>query len=496
MPGVYAFSTLASQAVSPQTPAFLEDEGKIVRVEANFLRLPLFVLDNKHMRRTDGIRCEGVFRRGKNAYRFRFVATRNASTLYPGPVARSAHLALLSLATARGVPLENPIVFSWRELLARMEVAVSGRTVTEVKRALIAIKGLMIQSEHALYSKADGKPLDTTTHQDQVVGLYEELEFFGTKRADQTIADINAVWLSRWYLDNLNALYSGPLDYDRWRSLNSRSPIASRLYEFLFFKFYGGRESLRFNYPNLVKFIPARRERYLSDARKQLGPAFDYLIDAGILAEVQWSQSREGDPQILLVRGKALSGKATQGPSAFDVGEEEFVLDRIQNVSDPAWQLVTDFHESWGHADFRPSEAELTTARELLSKYGHDRLMQMLPLVIHRMKEKWPDAKTFVAVTRYIAEIAEEYQRLERRADVRRTRSLQEQREQEQGARKAKERATLKIRWDQADPTEQEAIRQAVLARQPASLRKFPQLIERLCLEELAQRQTPDPPSA
>ena len=60
---------------------------------------------------------------------------------------------------------------------------------------------------------------------------------------DQTIADTNAVGLSQWYLDNLNALYSGPLDYNLWRSLNARSPIASRLYEFLFFKFYGGREN-------------------------------------------------------------------------------------------------------------------------------------------------------------------------------------------------------------------------------------------------------------
>src|SRR5207237_9335544 len=145
------------------------------------------------------------------------------------------------------------------------------------KQALLATKGLMIKSNHALYSKADGKPLDTTTRLTQVVGIYEELEFFGTQRQDETIADINAVWLSRWYLDNLNALYSGPLDYDLWRSLNDKTLIASRLYEFLSFKFCSGHDVLRFNYPTLVKFIPARTERYLSDARKQLDPAFECL---------------------------------------------------------------------------------------------------------------------------------------------------------------------------------------------------------------------------
>src|SRR6266540_1771384 len=103
-----------------------EELGRIVRVEANFLRLPLFALDNKQMRRMDGIRCEGSFRRDTNNVHFVFVATRNTRTLYPGPVARSAHLAILSLATERGLPIQNPIVFTWRELLARMGVAVSG----------------------------------------------------------------------------------------------------------------------------------------------------------------------------------------------------------------------------------------------------------------------------------------------------------------------------------------------------------------------------------
>ena len=70
-------------------------------------------------------------------------------------------------------------------------------------------------------------------------------------RPDGSVADANAVWLSSWYLENLNALYSGPVDYSLWRGLNAHSPIASRLYEFLFFKFYGGRDLLRFNYPTL-----------------------------------------------------------------------------------------------------------------------------------------------------------------------------------------------------------------------------------------------------
>src|SRR5882724_3649640 len=71
----------------------------VVRVEANFLRLPLFTLDNKHMRTMDGLRCEGTFRRGGKSFTFSYSVTRNTATYYPGPLARAAHFSLLSIAT-------------------------------------------------------------------------------------------------------------------------------------------------------------------------------------------------------------------------------------------------------------------------------------------------------------------------------------------------------------------------------------------------------------
>lgn len=53
---------------------------QVVRAEANFLRLPLFTLDNKHMRTMDGLRCEGTFRRGSKSFAFSYSVTRNTAT--------------------------------------------------------------------------------------------------------------------------------------------------------------------------------------------------------------------------------------------------------------------------------------------------------------------------------------------------------------------------------------------------------------------------------
>ena len=119
---------------------------QVVRVEANFLRLPLFTLDNKHMRTMDGLRCEGTFRRGGKSFAFTYTVTRNTATYYPGPLARSAHFALLSISTERGLPLLNPVTFTWRELCARMGIQASGQIVSGLREALTATKGLMIES--------------------------------------------------------------------------------------------------------------------------------------------------------------------------------------------------------------------------------------------------------------------------------------------------------------------------------------------------------------
>lgn len=460
---------------------------QVVRVEANFLRLPLFTLDNKHMRTMDGLRCEGTFRRAGKSFAFTYVVTRNTATYYPGPLARSAHFALLSIATEQGLPIQNPILFTWRDLCGRMGIQVSGKTVDSLREALTATKGLMIESRAALFSKPENSPINTEDRT-TFISLYDEVEFYGAARSDGTIADANAVWLSHWYMENLNALYSGPLDYTLWRALNEKSLIASRLYEFLFLKFYGGRTLLRFNYPTLVKFIPARTERYLSDARKQLDPAFLLLTEAGVLDNVQWIQSRGGLPQILLHRGPLLASGAAQAEN-YDVGDEDFVLDRIEDIRLPEWKLVASFHQAWGNDSFTPSKAELDLARELLKTHGEPTMQELLPKVIKRLKVRWADAKSFCAISRYLPEIIQEAQREKRRIEQQRQGEKQQEESRRRAIQVAQDRAVLKALWDSLPSCEQDAIRTHVLKGQPPALQKRPAIVDRFCLDELAKRQ-------
>src|SRR4051812_32877543 len=107
--------------------------SRMVKAEANLLRLPLFALQTKNLRSLDGIECRGRLKRDGVDYEFVFRATRNTATPYPGPLARSVHLALLSLVTERGFPFLNPVTWTWRDLCRRMGITCSGRTVEKVK---------------------------------------------------------------------------------------------------------------------------------------------------------------------------------------------------------------------------------------------------------------------------------------------------------------------------------------------------------------------------
>ncbi len=51
----------------------------------------------------------------------------------------------------------------------------------------------------------------------------------------------------------------------------------------------------------------------------------------------------------------------------------------------------------------------------------------------------------------------------------------------------------MKAVWDGLTAAEREQVRAVVLATQPAGLAKFPALVERFCLEELARRKGTTP---
>jgi hypothetical protein len=481
-----------SAGISPQSCAEAA-EARGLKAEVNLLRLPLFALHTKGLSSLEGIECRGRVQRDGQMHEYLLRVSRNTASLYPGPLSRKTHFALLSIATERGFPLQNPIAWSWRDLCRRMDIAYGGqKTLGQLKTAIRSTHGVVVHSEYALYSRSGRQPLALAERGHH---LYDDYAFCNEPREDGTVADTNAVWFADWYLDNLNTLYSAPIDYRLWKSLESRSPIASRLYEFLLVNLYSGAPVFRINYANLARLLPVRTERYLSDARKQLGPAIVLLKDAGVIAAVQWHQNPQQTIQLRFTRGPILrSGKSRPGQEPPPLVEESLGTVQVQEIRDTRpmeSHLVRQFYELWSEDTFaKPTPKELSLARGFLQQYGRTKLHALLPLVVKRLKEQWPEAKTFGAIAHYLSEVNEDYDRKQEIAEQRKQEQIREQAERQTQEQKRTEQrqflAQWRPVWEGLSDEDRDRIRQGIRRQWPHIVR-VPEMYNRYCIEQLAR---------
>lgn len=470
---------------------------QFIKTEANLLRLPLFALNTKRLKTLDGIECHGRVTRDGETHEFVFRATRNTATLYPGPLARSAHLAFLSKVTEQGVPMRNPLTWTWRDLCRRMRIACGGQMVQHLKDAITSTAALFIQSEYALYSKAEKQPIRT---QQDGLHLYDRVAFLGSQLPDGSIADTNYLWFSEWYLSNLNAMFTAPLDYELWRYLDEHSTIASRLYEFLLLNFYSGVPVLRINYETLAQFLPVRPERYLSDAKKQMGNALQLLTDTRIITAATWNSGKNALAQLHFGRGARLANGARTEAAMLPMMDGEIGdgirVRELRNIKTPEWQIVSEFYKLWtGEGQRKPTPSELEQARALIDAHGSAKAKGIIPLAVKRMKVEWPEAKTFGAVTMYLPDAVRDYERSQHRQEQERQERLRDEQEQQEAEqRRAAHRAlqqTWQPVWDALPEADRASIRNAVTEKWP-HYAKVPALMDRQCLEELArQRMSP-----
>lgn len=467
---------------------------RFIKAEANLLRLPLFALHTKGLRTLDGIQCKGTITRNGETHEFTLITSRSTRTLYPGPLARRVHLAFLSLATERGFPLENPIVWSWRDLCRRMGIGGSGRDIEQLKGAIKATTALFIESQYAIWSKADGRPIRT---QEEGLRLYDRYAFIGSELPDGSMADANYLWLADWYLANLNHMFTAPLDYQLWRHLEDKSPIASRLYEFLLINFYSGVPKLRINYEKLAQFLPVRAEKYRSDAKRQLDQAFTLLTQLKILDQVVWTDSKTGIAQLHLHRGKNLTPPKDKGQLALAYMDEDFggslEVKELRTLKPPEWGIVADFYRLWqGTADAQPTKKELEQSKEMIDLYGQTKAKEMIRRVVKRLKESWPEAKSFGAIQKFLPQVSTEYDAAERRKEREHQEALQRRREKEQEERRRHEQeqfiAVWQPVWETLPDEQRETIRRSIVDAKPF-LAKVPPLVHRLCLAQVAKTQ-------
>lgn len=332
--------TLADADRSTQGP-----EREILRAEVNLLTFPFFALAKKGLDRKTEIEYKAVVERGDRKVEILWQVTANAKYGFPGPFDKRVHKAIEHLLTELEPPIQNPVPFSIYDLCRRMGINRSGRNYAKVKKALERIKMTGIKSRQAYYSKPRKRWID------DVFNLYERIIFKGEELPDGRIAETNYLYLSSWFLENWNALYLKPIDYDYYKELGV---IAQRLYELLGVKFYYILRRgythlhlhLRYRYSTLCKLLPLTRQPYLSLAHQQLDPAHEELLNTGFLAKVEWEEKplgSESDWFIYYYPGPRVKAemesylgvlpKGPQPEEAFEEREVDLIVEDILAVT-------------------------------------------------------------------------------------------------------------------------------------------------------------------
>ena len=251
-----------------------------VRSEVNLLLLPFFALDDKEVRLRKELEFSVATERDGKRLEIKWSVSANSKFGYPGPFDKKVHKVIEEILSELKLPIHNPIALgSLYSLCKRMGLTPTGSNYRKIKQALRRITSTTIQSQGAFYHKGKKRWVEDIFH------LYERVVFQGEELSDGTIADSNYVFLNQWYLDNINAGYTKPLDYAYYKSL--RNVIAQRLYEFLGIKFYGllahGKPFLCYSYHTLCQLLPLKPQKELKYARRQLKPAHELLRETGFL---------------------------------------------------------------------------------------------------------------------------------------------------------------------------------------------------------------------
>lgn len=204
-----------------------------------------------------------------------------------------------------------------------------GSQYSKIKEALERITTTSIKSAGTFYS------LDRKEWIEDIFHLYERVIFKGKRLLSGNIADTNYLYLNSWYLDNINAHYVKPINWELYKSLGT--PIAQRLYDLLSVKFYGllmgGGKLICYRYSTICDLLPIAQQRYLSLARKILDPAHQRLKETAFIENWDWEKtSKKGKENDWLI--KYYPGKmAKEEIRRCKIGEQlELVLPSPENA--------------------------------------------------------------------------------------------------------------------------------------------------------------------
>ncbi len=183
--------------------------------------------------------------------------------------------------------IENPIAFTSAELLQLLGHTDGGSNFKDVEEWCDVMASTYIKSEGAMWIAGKKKFAS-----DSFV-IFQRVRRTGQELEDGTTADKNYIWLSDWYLENINAFYLLPIDFDTYKQLKNN--IAKALIPLLQIWLYASREQGIFEkrYDELCQILNIAQYSYPSKIKEKLAPSFNELIKQDYLSD--WDVAETAD---------------------------------------------------------------------------------------------------------------------------------------------------------------------------------------------------------
>ncbi len=320
--------------------------------------------------------------------------------------------------------IKNPVTFKNEDVIKLMGKQRYGRLHKELKDWLVRMRSTTILG--VIYVKVKGKYGHTGT---TGVGVFDQVVIYEEELPNGNKADKNYVWLSRWFLSNLNSRYIILIDYEIHKKL--RKPIAKCLYSLLWQGFYAsyqnGNNFFCKNYTDLCTFLGITKHKQRSLIIQQLSPSFKDLINQKVISKWEIEKNIDNtDFNIKAWAGKAfkdyyqsITVDSPQLTETFnpenEIKQPEKVKEKISesnrsaNDSNLTMKIVKYFHAQFGiKRDLW--EKEIDQANQLLTTYGKDKTKYILNFAISQMHKTNFKVLYFGAIKGYITNAIKNYE--------------------------------------------------------------------------------------
>jgi hypothetical protein len=359
----------------------------------------------------------------------------------------------------QGSKFRNPVQFSWRQLATEMGVSYSGgKMIKDMKAAIRSTHGTIIRTDQALI---DGTMKERPTiRRERGLQLYQDYTFHDETRDDGSICDRNEITLSDWYFNNLQARYVQPLDFTIWQTLNRKTPIGSRLYEYLTFVF-GKQKLRRISYAKLAASIPLTEVREPARMKRQLTPALNALKDLKLLKRVNWTTGKYGDVILEFQKGDCF--RTATSPFHQNNDQETIVRTNQQlNELAPTDRIINSYYKLRFGTDHFVTEKERKLIGQFVARHGYERINEVIPKLTRQMKREFPQGQSIMAASQILEQL------LARKPETSKPVSDKKQSEESSDNRN-RNRERLEQRWQSLSNAKQQKVFEIVKSRLPSS---------------------------